>query len=63
MGSDNRGADNQAPPLVGHNVVTSDRALVNAVTRFADAATVGNLATLGAEAFAASLAVVTARVV
>jgi len=50
MGSDNRGADNQAPPLVGHNVVTSDRALVNAVTRFADAATVGNLATLGAEA-------------
>ena len=35
MGSDIRVATNQAPPLVGHNVVTADAALVEAVVRHA----------------------------
>ena len=33
-----RVAANQPPPLVGHDVVTSDAALVEAVTRHASAA-------------------------
>ena len=35
MSSDIRGATNQAPLLVGHNIVTGDAALVEAVTRHA----------------------------
>jgi putative acyl-CoA dehydrogenase len=50
MTSDNRVAMNQPPPLVGHNVVTSDAALVDAVTRHASASVVDELAPLGAEA-------------
>jgi len=50
MSLDNRVATNQAPPLVDHNVVTSDRALVDAVTRHADASVVDDLASLGAVA-------------
>ncbi|WP_296601950.1 acyl-CoA dehydrogenase family protein [Nocardioides sp.] len=50
MRSDIRVATNQAPPLVGHNVVTGDLALVEAVTRHASAEVVDDLATLGAEA-------------
>ena len=45
-----RVATNQAPPLVGHNVVTSDRALVEAVTRHASAAVVEDLVDVGADA-------------
>jgi putative acyl-CoA dehydrogenase len=45
-----RVATNQAPPLVGHNVVTSDAALVEAVTRHASPELVDDLALLGAEA-------------
>ncbi|MBB6629552.1 acyl-CoA dehydrogenase family protein [Nocardioides sp. KIGAM211] len=41
---------NQAPPLVGHNVVTADLALVEAVTRHGSAEVVEDLAPLGAEA-------------
>jgi putative acyl-CoA dehydrogenase len=41
---------NQAPPLVGHNVVTADRALVEAVTRHASPDVVEDLVALGAEA-------------
>ena len=37
MTIDNRVARNQAPPLVGHNTVTSDAALVEAVERHASA--------------------------
>ena len=48
--ADIRVATNQAPPLVGHNVVTTDRALVEAVTRHASADVVDELAALGAEA-------------
>jgi putative acyl-CoA dehydrogenase len=48
MRTDNRVATNQAPPLVGHNVVTSDTALVEAVTRHASASVVEGLAPLGA---------------
>jgi putative acyl-CoA dehydrogenase len=48
MRTDNRVATNQAPPLVGHNVVTSDTALVEAVTRHASASVVEDLAPLGA---------------
>ncbi len=44
---DNRVATNQAPPLVGHNSVTSDAALVEAVTRHASAAVVADLVPLG----------------
>jgi putative acyl-CoA dehydrogenase len=47
---DIRLATNQAPPLVGHNVVTSDRALVEAVTRHGSAEVVEDLVRLGAEA-------------
>jgi putative acyl-CoA dehydrogenase len=46
----NRVAANQPPPLVGHNVVTSDLALVEAVTRHASAEVVDDLAGLGQEA-------------
>ena len=50
MVADARHATNQAPPLVGHNVVTSDRALVDAVSRHASEATVTDLEVLGHEA-------------
>jgi putative acyl-CoA dehydrogenase len=50
MTIDNRVATNQPPPLVGHNVVLSDHALVEAVGRHASAAVVEDLAALGAEA-------------
>jgi putative acyl-CoA dehydrogenase len=45
-----RAAANQPPPLAGHNVVTSDAALVEAVTRHAGAAVVDDLLALGAQA-------------
>jgi len=45
-----RVATNQPPPLVGHNVVTSDLALVEAVTVHASAEVVDDLAGLGDEA-------------
>ena len=48
MEPDIRATSNQAPPLVGHNVVTSDRALVDAVTRHASAAVVEDIAGIGA---------------
>lgn len=48
--TDLRAATNQAPALVGHNVVTSDRALTEAVTRLGSAAVVDDLVALGAEA-------------
>ena len=48
--SDIRIVTNQAPPLVGHNVVTSDLALVEAVTRHADASVVDDIAEIGAQA-------------
>jgi putative acyl-CoA dehydrogenase len=41
---------NQAPPLVGHNVVTADAALVEAVTRHASPDVVADLVGLGSEA-------------
>ncbi|HET8601804.1 MAG TPA: acyl-CoA dehydrogenase family protein [Segeticoccus sp.] len=53
MGEEERGqprrrvATNQAPPLVGHNVVRSDRALVEAVTRHASEEVVTDLDELG----------------
>lgn len=50
MDSSIRVATNQAPPLEGHNVVTSDRALVDAVTRHGSAEVVDDLVGLGAEA-------------
>src|SRR4051812_25419957 len=50
MRSDIRVATNQAPPLVGHNVVTADHALVEAVTRHATDEVVESLTGLGAEA-------------
>jgi putative acyl-CoA dehydrogenase len=50
MAADIREARNQPPPLVGHNVVTSDQALVDAVLRHADRTTVADLEALGAEA-------------
>ena len=50
MEPDIRATSNQAPPLVGHNVVTSDRALVDAVTRHASPAVVEDLVGIGAEA-------------
>jgi len=43
-----RAATNQPPPLVGHNVVTSDRVLVEAVTRHGSEAVVADLVDLGA---------------
>ncbi len=45
-----RVAANQPPPLVGHDVVTSDAALVEAVTRHASAEVVDDLIALGREA-------------
>jgi putative acyl-CoA dehydrogenase len=50
MRSDIRVATNQAPLLVGHNIVTADRALVEAVTRHASEAVVEDLVGIGAEA-------------
>jgi len=50
MSSTLRDATNQSPPLAGHNVVTADLALVDAVTRHAGAETVDDLAALGLEA-------------
>jgi putative acyl-CoA dehydrogenase len=50
MSTRSRAATNQPPPLVGHNVVTADAALVEAVTRHAGAAVVEDLAALGAAA-------------
>jgi putative acyl-CoA dehydrogenase len=45
-----RDVTNQAPPLVGHNVVTSDLALAEAVVRHASAEVLDDLTALGAEA-------------
>jgi putative acyl-CoA dehydrogenase len=45
-----RTATNQAPPLVGHDVVGSDAALVDALTRHGSPALVADLAELGTEA-------------
>jgi putative acyl-CoA dehydrogenase len=42
-----RTSSNQVPPLVGHNVVTGDAALVEAVTRHASPEVVEDLVTLG----------------
>ena len=46
--TDLRASSNQAPLLAGHNVVTSDHALVEAVTRHASADVVDDLAEIGA---------------
>jgi putative acyl-CoA dehydrogenase len=48
MGADIRAATNQPPPLVGHNVVTSDRALVESVARLGSESVVADLADVGA---------------
>jgi putative acyl-CoA dehydrogenase len=53
MSIDNRVAANQAPPLVDHNTVTSDVALVEAVERHASAAVVDDIAEIGAVASSA----------
>lgn len=45
-----RAVTNQPPPLVGHNVVTSDVALTEAISRHASADVVDDLTLLGAEA-------------
>lgn len=45
-----RTATNQAPPLVGHNVVTGDAALCEALARHGSPALVEELAQLGADA-------------
>jgi putative acyl-CoA dehydrogenase len=50
MSSRNPASTNQAPPLVGHNVVTADLALVEAVTRSSGAEVVDDLVALGAAA-------------
>ena len=50
MSSDIREATNQPPPLIGHNIVTSDLALVEAVTRHAAPEVIDDLTALGAEA-------------
>jgi putative acyl-CoA dehydrogenase len=47
MSSRHRAATNQPPPLVGHNVVLADAALVEAVTRYAGASVVDDLTGLG----------------
>ncbi|MGN6130010.1 MAG: acyl-CoA dehydrogenase family protein [Nocardioidaceae bacterium] len=47
MTADIREATNQAPPLVDHNTVTSDQALVDAVTRHGAASVVDELRELG----------------
>lgn len=48
MRSDIRVTANQAPPLVGHNIVTADAALVEAVTRHASGEVVDEIAGIGA---------------
>ncbi|MEP7090166.1 MAG: acyl-CoA dehydrogenase family protein [Nocardioidaceae bacterium] len=53
MSADIRAATNQAPPLVDHNTVTSDRVLVEAVQRHASEAVVDDLTGLGAVASSA----------
>ncbi len=50
MRSDIRVSSNQAPPLVGHNVVTEDLALTEAVARHAAPEVVDDLVALGFEA-------------
>jgi putative acyl-CoA dehydrogenase len=50
MRADIRAATNQAPPLVDHNTVTSDQALVEAVVRYGSQSVVDELTGLGAEA-------------
>jgi putative acyl-CoA dehydrogenase len=50
MTSRSRVARNQAPPLEGHNVVTADAALVEAVTRHASPEVVDDLLDLGRQA-------------
>ena len=50
MAVDNRVAVNQAPPLVGHNIVLADRALVEAVERHGSREVVEDLVDLGAMA-------------
>ena len=45
-----RRATNQAPPLVGHNVVTGDRALVEALGRHGSPDLVDDLTELGVQA-------------
>ncbi len=50
MTTDNRVARNQAPPLVGHNTVTSDAALVETLERHGSPETLESLVDLGAEA-------------
>ena len=50
MTTRSRVAHNQAPPLEGHNVVTADAALVEAVTRHAGPEVVDDLAAIGAQA-------------
>src|SRR5919107_1950841 len=50
MRSEIRVATNQAPLLAGHNIVTSDHTLVEAVTRHASADVVEDLAGIGSEA-------------
>jgi putative acyl-CoA dehydrogenase len=50
MGIDNRVATNQAPPLVGHNVVLADHALVEAVDLHGSREVVDDLVELGATA-------------
>jgi putative acyl-CoA dehydrogenase len=50
MSSRSRAATNQPPPLEGHNVVTADAALVEAVTRYAGAGVIDDLVELGREA-------------
>jgi putative acyl-CoA dehydrogenase len=50
MSVDNRVATNQPPPLAGHNTVTSDLALVEAVRRHASVEAVEDLTGLGAVA-------------
>jgi putative acyl-CoA dehydrogenase len=47
MSSLNRASANQPPPLAGHNVVTADAALAEAVTRHAGAGVVEDLLALG----------------
>jgi putative acyl-CoA dehydrogenase len=47
---DPRAATNQAPPLEGHNVVTSDAALSEAVLRHGSQEVLDDLTALGAEA-------------
>jgi putative acyl-CoA dehydrogenase len=50
MTSRSPAATNQPPPLAGHNVVTSDRALVEAVSRHAGPGVVDDLVELGRQA-------------